>query len=163
MVPVLIALGSNLGDRRANLQRAVDLLAGAAQWRELSPLFESEPAYLEDQPTFFNAVGLAETPLGPLELLTKLKQVETAVGRQKRVQNGPRELDLDVLAYGSLWLSSPGLNLPHPRWRERAFVVEPIRRLQVPLPPSIQADLPPAEGLLGPVSLVHDAVLQIPG
>lgn len=96
---------------------------------DTSSLYESEPMYVEHQPRFVNGVLIAESPLGPLALLDLLKGIELTLGREARTRNGPREVDLDLLAYGSLVLRSPRLVLPHPRWSERRFVVEPLFEL----------------------------------
>lgn len=119
---VVIAFGSNLGDREANILAASRALAV----ERLSPLYETDPMYVEDQPAFLNAAALLETSEGPLELLAKIKALEFEIGRLPRVRNGPREIDIDLIAYGALQLSSKLLNVPHPRMVERRFVLQPL-------------------------------------
>ena len=128
MPEVLIALGSNLGDRLENLQSAVKELAGVARVTASSKIYETSPMYVEDQPSFYNAAVKAETSLGPLGLLKSLKALELSLGRMERLRNGPREIDLDLIAYGVLQYDRPGaLTLPHPRTAERPFVLLPLR------------------------------------
>lgn len=128
--PVLIALGSNLGDREAAIGEALGALESELAFAVGSAVFETEPMYVEDQPPFLNAIVLARTELGPLALLSKMKQVEHWIGREQRERNGPREIDLDLIAFGALRLFSgsgpvPSLVVPHPRAFERRFVLEP--------------------------------------
>lgn len=127
MVDAIIGFGSNLGEREARILEAAERLGIA----RMSPLYETAPMYVLDQPAFLNAVGLLRTELGPVALLKKLKEIETAVGRLPRVRNGPREIDLDLLAYGKLQLVSKisgkvKLHVPHPRLVERRFVLQPL-------------------------------------
>ena len=100
MTPVYIALGSNLGDRLARIQDAVWLLGEHLSSMAVSRLYETAPMYVEDQPPFYNGALAAATNLSPLSLLGLLKNVEDAVGRLPRERYGPREIDLDLLAYG---------------------------------------------------------------
>jgi 2-amino-4-hydroxy-6-hydroxymethyldihydropteridine diphosphokinase len=125
---VYLGLGSNLGDRLANLQAAVnfvDLRVGAVT--RLSKVYETAPMYVEEQPSFLNAAIEVETALEPSALLTALKEIEAEIGRIPRERNGPREIDLDVLAVaGGTFSATPDLTLPHPRIRERRFVLAPL-------------------------------------
>jgi 2-amino-4-hydroxy-6-hydroxymethyldihydropteridine diphosphokinase len=123
-----LALGSNLGDRLATLQRAVDLLA-ERRVRALasSRVWETDPVGgPKGQPSFLNAVIRAETDLGPSDLLAAALDVEAALGRVRRERWGPRTVDVDDLLYDGLVLDEPGLSVPHPRMRERAFVLLPL-------------------------------------
>lgn len=128
---VWVALGSNLGDRRANLDGAVEALRAADEVEVLrvSPWFET-PAEggPGGQPDFLNGVLEARTGLSPQDFLWLLMRIETQFGRDRRaeVRHGPRTLDLDLLLYGELELDGPGLVLPHPRLEERTFVLEPL-------------------------------------
>lgn len=131
MARVAIGLGSNLGDRLANLQAALDALERAITWESVSGVYETAPMYVVDQPAYFNAAALGETEHGPLALLNELKRVEAAIGRQERTRYGPREIDLDLLAYGALKLEASRrdgsrLLVPHPRTPERRFVLQPL-------------------------------------
>ena len=123
---VYLAIGTNLGDRRANLEAAVRLLRPEVEVIAWSRLYETEPAYVLEQPNFLNMAIKAQTELAPLELLAYLKRLEQEVGREKTIHYGPREIDLDIIFYDDLVLSSPDLQIPHPRLAERAFVLRPM-------------------------------------
>jgi 2-amino-4-hydroxy-6-hydroxymethyldihydropteridine diphosphokinase len=126
---VFIGLGSNLGERLANLEAAVRSLPPAVQLRRRSPVYETAPWGFQEQPDFLNQVVQAETHLSPLELLTHLKSIEATLGRVPTFRNGPRTIDLDILLYDRLVLELPDLTLPHPRLSERAFVLYPLADL----------------------------------
>ncbi len=130
MAEVLVALGSNLGDRLDAMQRALAALTGSIAWRSASRVYETAPMYVSDQPAFLNAAARGETRLGPLAVLDALKEAERAVGRGPTPRFGPREIDLDLIAYGRLALHSRRgereLVLPHPRLAERRFVLAPL-------------------------------------
>ena len=126
---VYLALGSNLGDRLANLSRALQALSPYAAVQRVSPVVETDPWGVLDQPDFLNQVAEAETDLPPLELLAGLKEIERTLGRQPGVRYGPRLIDLDILLYGNVYAELPGLSLPHPRMAERAFVLVPLAAL----------------------------------
>lgn len=130
LVRAVIGFGSNLGDRELAIRRAAERLGVS----RLSTLVETAPMYVEDQPAFMNAVGFLETEMGPLELLRLLKSTEQEIGRLPRERYGPREIDLDLIAYGALQLRSVlegivRLEIPHPRLGEREFVLGPLREL----------------------------------
>lgn len=125
LTPVVIAVGSNLDSPAMQVTNAIRELGSMLDHPRASGLFASPPMYLEDQPEFVNAVCTGLTDLGPLALHALLKRLEAEAGRTKSVPNGPRVLDLDLIAYGCLSLTSPGLTVPHPRAMERRFVVEP--------------------------------------
>ena len=130
MSPVAyIALGSNLGNRLGNLQAAVLALQPSVGILDCSPVYETPPWGYLDQPAFLNQVVKAQTQLSPRELLDLLKQVETEMGRQKTMQNGPRLIDLDILLYEDLVLDTPQLTIPHPRMAGRGFVLVPLADL----------------------------------
>jgi 2-amino-4-hydroxy-6-hydroxymethyldihydropteridine diphosphokinase len=124
---VAIALGSNLGDRAAHLDFAVSRLADAIQHLRVSSYFETEPVDVPDaQPPFLNAACVGDTTLAPRELLALLHAIERERGRERPFQNAARTLDLDLILFGSVVLNEPGLVVPHPRFRERQFVLEPL-------------------------------------
>jgi 2-amino-4-hydroxy-6-hydroxymethyldihydropteridine diphosphokinase len=127
---VYLSLGSNLGDRRANLARAVELL-GQSGVRVLraSSVFETDPMYLEAQPRFLNQVVQAETTLFPRQLLSATAGVEKAIGRKPGQRNGPRVIDIDIVLFAKSVVNTPGLEIPHPRMAERRFVLEPLAEL----------------------------------
>ena len=129
MPTIYLALGSNLGDRFANLQAAMVALPPAVLVLEQSPVYETPPWGLTDQPAFLNMVLKGRTQLEPLLLLTYLKQLETRLGREPAARWGPRLIDLDILFYADLVLATPQLTLPHPRLSERAFVLVPLADL----------------------------------
>ncbi len=118
MATVYIGLGSNLGDREALLNRAVDLLSRKIQILAVSSIYESDPLGFTQQPPFLNAVAKADTSLSPRELLDFTQSVERELGRKRIQLWGPRTVDLDILLYDSL-----DLTIPHPRLHERAFVL----------------------------------------
>jgi 2-amino-4-hydroxy-6-hydroxymethyldihydropteridine diphosphokinase len=123
---VVIALGSNLGDRLANVREALRLFAGEhVTVTRHSSVWETAPVPA-DQPSFLNAVIVAETELEPHDLLAALKRIEYALGRRPGRRWGPREVDLDILFYGELTLDTPDLRIPHERIAERSFVLAPL-------------------------------------
>ena len=128
MTTAYIALGSNQGDRMMNLGRALDALAELpdSHVTRASHAYESEPAYVTDQPSFANAVVELETNLDPEQLLAHIGNIEDSMGRTRGVQNGPRTIDLDILLLGDVEMNTPRLTLPHPRLTERDFVVTPL-------------------------------------
>jgi 2-amino-4-hydroxy-6-hydroxymethyldihydropteridine diphosphokinase len=129
MPTVYLALGTNLGQRLENLRRALHALAPDFAIRSISSIYETEPAYVLDQPRFYNIVLRAETSLKPLAVLHLLKKLEQQLGRVAGERFGPRLIDLDVLFYENLVLETPELTLPHPRLPERAFVLVPLAEI----------------------------------
>ncbi len=129
MTRAYLALGSNLGDRLASLQGAVDSLAGAAGVRvdALSRVYETAPVGGPPQDPFLNAVVAIDTDLDPHALLALAQRLERDARRVRGERFGPRTLDVDVLLYGELSLDDPDLTLPHPRMWERGFVLAPLR------------------------------------
>jgi 2-amino-4-hydroxy-6-hydroxymethyldihydropteridine diphosphokinase len=123
---VAVGLGSNLGDRRAHLVRGVEGLGEAVSLEALSSTYESDAVGFESQPPFLNAILVGTTELGPEELLARARRVETEAGRKRSFRNAPRTLDLDLILYGGLTLVGPDLHVPHPRFRDRAFVLAPL-------------------------------------
>jgi 2-amino-4-hydroxy-6-hydroxymethyldihydropteridine diphosphokinase len=124
--PVVLSLGSNVGDRLANLQLGVDVLAaGGLACPVVSPVYETAPVGGPAQDDYLNAVLLAASSLPPRDILRLCAAAETAAGRQRSVRSGPRTLDVDVIAYGDETSTDPDLTLPHPRAHERAFVLAP--------------------------------------
>jgi 2-amino-4-hydroxy-6-hydroxymethyldihydropteridine diphosphokinase len=123
---VYLGLGSNLGDRKAILEKALQLLGQRLQIERVSSLYETEPVGYAEQPLFLNAVCLAQTNLGPLQLLSVIKGIEASLGRVPSFPNAPRPIDLDIIFYGDLVMETPELTIPHPRLEERAFVLIPL-------------------------------------
>ena len=130
---VLIALGSNLGDRVLNLRRAVDALAPFVRVVRISSVIETEPVDAPPgSPHFLNMVLAGHTSLPPAALLDHLLAIETQLGRRRtRVRNAPRTIDLDLIRHSAHRVRTARLTLPHPRYRERAFVVKPLRELRL--------------------------------
>ena len=131
MSKVVLGLGSNLGDRLANLQFAVDALRLAPKVRLLaaSRVYETDPVGYIEQPDFLNAALLLETELSPKTVLGVCLGIEAACGRVRTVKNGPRVLDMDVLLYENVKSDSFELTLPHPAMAQRAFVLRPLADL----------------------------------
>ncbi len=126
---VYLALGSNVGDRLANLKEAIAALTPQMEVKAKSQVYETPPWGYEDQPKFLNQVVKAKTYLDPEPLLKHLKRLEVALGRQESFPNGPRLIDIDILFYDDLIFNSPMLIIPHPRLHERAFVLLPLMDL----------------------------------
>jgi 2-amino-4-hydroxy-6-hydroxymethyldihydropteridine diphosphokinase len=130
VVTAAVALGSNLGDRRAQLDFAVSRLKASLSNLRVSRYYETEPVGAPGpQPLFLNAAVVGETSLSPSELLAVLMAIEQERGRERPFQNAARTLDLDLVLYGDLVLNEPGLIVPHPRFRERRFVLEPLAEI----------------------------------
>jgi len=123
---VHIALGSNLGDRAANLAHATDLMDEVIQITAASSIYETPPWGVIDQPRFLNQVIKGCTTLAPINLLYELKAIERLMGRRETVRYGPRIIDLDILLYGQRVIQYNRLQVPHPRMLERAFVLVPL-------------------------------------
>ena len=127
---IYLSLGSNLGDRAANLNRAIEELSTiGVQVLRRSSIYETEPVDFLAQPWFLNCVLEAETSLMPRQLLIELQAIERKLGSQKVVPRGPRVIDLDVLFYGSAVIHAAGMEIPHPRLTERRFVLVPLAEL----------------------------------
>lgn len=126
---VYLGLGSNLGDRDANLRAALARLAADVRIERVSSVYDTAPMHIEDQPRFHNIVCEGWTDLTPEALLRLAKDVEAAVGRTPSIRYGPRAIDIDVLLYDDLQLTLPDLIIPHPRLWERAFVLAPLAEI----------------------------------
>lgn len=127
---VFLGVGTNLGDRRANLAAAQVAVSEFVIIQKTSRVYETAPWGMTDQPDFLNQVWEASTTLPPLELLRRLKAVETVLGRKPSVRYGPRLIDIDILLYSNLMFRSADLVIPHPRISERAFVLAPLADLE---------------------------------
>jgi 2-amino-4-hydroxy-6-hydroxymethyldihydropteridine diphosphokinase len=128
---VAIALGSNLGDRRAALTFASERLASLLTDTVLSDSIETDPVGegLEDQPLYLNAALVGETNLDARALLDAIRQIETDYGRTRPFPGAARTLDLDLILFGDQTVIEPGLEVPHPRFRERFFVLGPLAEI----------------------------------
>lgn len=121
----VIALGSNIGDPKENLDLAIGLMREATEVRAISSYYATKPVGYEDQPDFLNAICIVDSELPAMELLNMLQGIEKAMGRERTVKWGPRSIDLDLIQYGDLISKAEELTLPHPRAHERKFVLEP--------------------------------------
>jgi 2-amino-4-hydroxy-6-hydroxymethyldihydropteridine diphosphokinase len=129
MATVFLGLGTNLGDRAANLRTALDALAAVADIDAISAVYETAPLYVTDQPAFLNMAVRARTALPPRELLRALKEMEAELGRVASVRYGPRLIDLDILIYDGVVMDEADLILPHPRLHERRFALVPLAEI----------------------------------
>ena len=130
MNPVAIALGSNLGDREGYLRDAAAALAPFVSNIKLSSFHETAPVGVEPQPAFLNAALTGETTLDAQTLLARLLVIEQQFGRERPHAGAPRTLDLDLILYGAAVIEEPpSLMVPHPRFRERGFVLEPLAEI----------------------------------
>ena len=127
---VYLGLGSNLGDREANLAQALKLMPTEVTIGEVSSIYESEPVGYRDQPWFLNIVSCGYTELNPLRLLDYVKHMEEQLGRMLSFRNAPRPIDIDILFYGDETVETDLLTIPHPRIAERAFVLAPMVELE---------------------------------
>jgi 2-amino-4-hydroxy-6-hydroxymethyldihydropteridine diphosphokinase len=127
---IYLSLGSNLGDRAANLRAAIAALPSAnLHVRKVSSFYETEPVDYLDQPWFFNCVVEGATDSQPIDLLHALRAIESQLGSKKTFAKGPRLLDIDILLFGELSLDTPELQIPHPRMLERKFVLAPLAEI----------------------------------
>lgn len=131
MALVILGLGSNQGDPKQNLDRAVEALRDLGQVKETAPYILSKPEGYDAQPDFVNTVVLLSTPYKPADLLRKLKALESKLGRVPTFRNGPRVIDLDILFYDDqiIFDDEAMLFIPHPRLHEREFVLKPLSYL----------------------------------
>lgn len=129
MTPVAIALGSNLGDRAAHLAFALDRLRASVPDLRSARFIDTDPAGVAPQPVFLNGAAAGSTRLSARELLDLLLAIERERGRERPFPGAPRTLDLDLVLYGDCISSEPGLTVPHPRFRERAFVLAPLAEI----------------------------------
>ena len=142
---VYLGLGSNLGDKRGNIERAVERLREISTGLTVSSFYETAPVGVTLQPAFVNAVCGMWTKLSVFELLSELRDIQREAGVRGPVLNGPRALDIDILLYGSLVVDLPHLTVPHPRMTEREFVLRPLAEI--------------APGVMHPVAMKTSAEL----
>ena len=126
---VYLGLGSNLGDRQDNLDKALDFLAQRVQIDQVSSVYDTDPVGPIDQPRFLNLVCRAYTILAPMELLSLAKGIESKLGRVFGERNAPRPIDVDILLYGDQVIEIPELVIPHSRLTERGFVLVPLAEI----------------------------------
>ena len=126
MFPILLGLGSNLGERFDNLTSAIKALTPEIIVQTISPTYETQPLYVTQQPEFLNLLVRATTTLSPISLLDSIQTLEVELGRKPSVRFGPRIIDIDIIDYDSLILNLESLTIPHPRMHERLFVLRPL-------------------------------------
>jgi 2-amino-4-hydroxy-6-hydroxymethyldihydropteridine diphosphokinase len=131
---IFLSLGSNIGDREAQLREAAERLeaAGVHVVRK-SSVYETEPQDLRDQPWFLNLVLEVETGLSPIQLLTTIQEIEKSMGRKRDIPKGPRNIDIDILFFGAAIVETEDLQIPQPRLSQRRFVLEPLAELAADL------------------------------
>ena len=145
MTEVYIGIGSNLGERIANISKAVALFSSYGNIESMSSVYETEPEGAKGQPDFLNCVIKAGVEMDAARLLAVLKNIEKEMGRKRGRRNGPRLIDLDLLFYNNQVIDTPDLKVPHPRLQSRAFVLVPIVEI--------------ARGLVHPI--LHKSMLQL--
>ena len=128
-VTVYLGLGSNLGARQENLDRALDLLSQRLRVGQVSSIYDTEPVGNLNQSRFLNLVCQIYTGLAPAGLLALAKGIELKLGRARATSNAPRPIDIDILFYGDQVMETPELVIPHPRLAERAFVLVPLAEI----------------------------------
>jgi 2-amino-4-hydroxy-6-hydroxymethyldihydropteridine diphosphokinase len=120
-----LSLGSNIGDREANLRAALDRLRPT----RVSPIYETEPVDYMEQAWFLNVAAEIQTDLMPRQLLALMQRIERELGRVRTIARGPRTIDIDILLFGSTVMRTKELEIPHPRMTERRFVLQPLADL----------------------------------
>lgn len=126
---VYLSLGSNLGDRFANLNQAIERLRQLGKIANVSSFYDTEPIELTSQPWFLNCAVKLDTEKMPRQLMAAILAIEQEMGRQRKQQKGPRTIDIDILLFGSSIIDIPSLTVPHPKMHERRFVLEPLAEI----------------------------------
>lgn len=129
MTAVALALGSNLGDRDRYLREALEELAPSIAGLRVSTFHDTDPVGVGDQPRFLNAAATGRTSLSPADLLDRFLEVERQYGRTRPHPGAPRTLDLDLILYGARIVEEPDIHIPHLRFRERLFVLQPLAEI----------------------------------
>lgn len=126
---VYLSLGSNIGDRKSNLETAISRIAEFAKVTRQSSIYESEPVDYKEQPDFLNTILSIKTSLSPAELIVKLQEIEHLMGRKKDIPKGPRNIDIDIIFYNNEIIEEKNLKIPHPRFSRRNFVLTPMAEI----------------------------------
>jgi 2-amino-4-hydroxy-6-hydroxymethyldihydropteridine diphosphokinase len=126
---VYLSLGSNIGDRRANLRAGVERLRELGEINATSSIYETEPVDVTDQPWFLNCAVALETEKMPRQFLARILAIERDLGRKREQPKGPRTLDIDILLFGNSVVETAELTIPHPAMHERRFVLEPLAEI----------------------------------
>jgi 2-amino-4-hydroxy-6-hydroxymethyldihydropteridine diphosphokinase len=124
-----LSLGSNLGDRAANLRSAIERLGALGKVVELSSFYETEPVEVTDQPWFLNCAVKLDTEKMPRQLLAAILALEREMGRHRTQRKGPRTIDIDIVLFGNSIVATADLMIPHPAMQERRFVLEPLSEI----------------------------------
>ena len=126
---VYLSLGSNVGDRAANLNTAIDCLRASGEVGAVSSFYETEPVEFTAQPWFLNCAITVDTDKTPKELLAGILNIEQQMGRRRAQKKGPRIIDIDILLFGNSIVEDPGLTIPHPAMDKRRFVLQPLAEI----------------------------------
>jgi 2-amino-4-hydroxy-6-hydroxymethyldihydropteridine diphosphokinase len=126
---VYLSLGSNVGDREANLTACIDRLRRLGNVSRISSFYETEPMEVREQPWFLNCAVELQTAQTPEQLLVAIRAIEADLGRERSVAKGPRTIDIDILLIGNLVIQTAELQVPHPAMHERRFVLEPLAEI----------------------------------
>jgi 2-amino-4-hydroxy-6-hydroxymethyldihydropteridine diphosphokinase len=126
---VYLSLGSNIGDRAANLQSAIEELSRFGKVAAVSSFYETEPVEFTKQPWFLNCAVSLDTEKTPGQILRALLEIERTMGRLRTQQKGPRKIDIDILLFGDSSVNTATLTIPHPAMHERRFVLEPLAEI----------------------------------
>lgn len=126
---VYLSLGSNIGDRAANLNIAIDRLRAFGKVLSVSSFYETEPVEFTAQPWFLNCAIALDTEKTPQQLLARILELEQQLGRKRLRKKGPRSIDIDILLFGNSVIEEPGLTIPHPAMHKRRFVLEPLAEI----------------------------------
>jgi 2-amino-4-hydroxy-6-hydroxymethyldihydropteridine diphosphokinase len=131
MVQVFISLGSNLGERKNNIRKALEIISSNPEIKllKVSKNYETKPVGYTKQPDFINAAAEIKTDLSAHELLALFQKIEKSLGRRKVFKWGPRIIDIDILTYGQKVIIEPNLEIPHPLLTQRKFVLEPLAEI----------------------------------
>ena len=156
----VISLGANLGDRAASLVDALERIRVLGRVVATSGVYETAPQGMVDQEPFYNAVVLVDTELDPVELVGRLLDIEMEMGRVRGRRWGPRLIDLDLILYGDRSIRTPSVEVPHPRYRKRRFVLEPLVEVW---PDARDPDGTPVSDLLEAVSGQAVTPIDLPG
>lgn len=126
-----IGIGSNLGNRKKYIKNAIEKLreTKGVEVRRISSIHETEPVGGPRQGRYLNGAIEVDTKLEPEELLARLQKIESELGRERSIKNAPRTIDLDILLYGDKEINEPYLKIPHPRMRDREFVMKPLKEI----------------------------------
>jgi len=143
---VVLSLGSNMGNPRENLKTAIEMLCANQMFSnfEVASLYKTAPVGYTEQADFFNTCVSFDTDMAPEDLLDFTQSIEQALHRVRDIRWGPRTLDIDIVLYGDLAVDTKRLTIPHPRYKERAFVVLPLNELtgmNLPVPEGQRADV----------------------